>query len=170
MTNRRYWRHLFLQTTKSGVNSATANTSRSHQHGLEIRPGMFTINGRMKRIVGTIQSIGTFFRVYRCALWCTRLGSTSRTYIKYVTVAMRDIDSGRPNIALLTELDNAVSKVLKRHFFSENVNSYALICMFTNRKLLIGTIPIKYVMHQLVSMNLYVLQKHTIWYLRMDIR
>ena len=55
---------------------------------------------------------------------------------------MRDIDSGRPNIALLTELDNAVSKVLKRHFFSENVNS------------------LKYVMHQLVSMNLYVLQKN----------
>ena len=55
---------------------------------------------------------------------------------------MRDIDSGRPNIALLTELDNAVSKVLKRLFFSENVNSYALICMFTNRKLLIGTYKI----------------------------
>jgi hypothetical protein len=73
------------------------------------------------------------------ASMCTRLGSTSRTYIKYVTVAMRDIDSGRPNIALLTELDNAVSKVLKRHLFSENVNLYALICMFTNRKLLIAT-------------------------------
>ena len=86
------------------------------------------------------------------------MGSTSRTYIKYVTVAMRDIDSGRPNIALLTELNNAVSKVLKRHFFSENINSYALICMFTNRKFLIGTY--KYVMHQLVSMNLYVLQKN----------
>jgi len=39
--------------------------------------------------------------------------------ISYVTVAMRDIDSGRPNIALLTELDNAVSKVNKRHFFGE---------------------------------------------------
>jgi hypothetical protein len=51
---------------------------------------------------------------------------------------MRDIDSGRPNIALLTELDNAVSKVLKRHILSENDNSYALICMRTNRKLLIG--------------------------------
>ena len=30
---------------------------------------------------------------------------------------MRDIDSGRPNIALLTELDNVVSKGLKRRFF-----------------------------------------------------
>ncbi len=78
--------------------ACTADTSWSHQHGLEIRPGMVTINGRIKRIVGTMQSIGTFFRVHCCALWCT-----SRTYIKNVTIAMRDIDSGRPNIALLTE-------------------------------------------------------------------
>jgi hypothetical protein len=79
---------------------------------------MFTVKGMIKCIVGFVQSsLETFFRVNLCALWCRSLGSTSHTYIKKVTIAMRDIDSGRPNIALLTELDYVVSKGLKRHFF-----------------------------------------------------
>ena len=47
-------------------------------------------------------SFGTLFGINLCTVWSRRLDTTSSgAYIKKVTIAMRDVDCGRPNITLM---------------------------------------------------------------------